>query len=294
MPIAGIIVARRYPQYQDKPGLLYHYPRKNYQRVVQSLLGSTVLVYEPRRGGVSPESKHGGRSSFVAVCELGCIADDPNDEGHAFVSTDNYCEFPNPVPIAESGVDGKSLERAVQVVSEDILVAIVSKGFARVVSADENRNREGLVDLAVPLYKPPRNIKRFISERPVRDVSFRYQVVDVTYNGVCAITGLRLTNGLGRAEAEAAHIMSVSAGGPDVVQNGIALSKTVHWAFDRGLVSLQDDGCILVADTSETDHLAKIVKPGTLARFPSERASRPHPVYLAWHRNNVFKGSRIT
>ncbi|MDO6413728.1 HNH endonuclease signature motif containing protein [Sphingomonas sp. BIUV-7] len=45
---------------------------------------------------------------------------------------------------------------------------------------------------------------------------------------------MKLINGGGRAETEAAHVMSVEAGGPDAVNNGIALSGTIHWMFDRG------------------------------------------------------------
>jgi putative restriction endonuclease len=33
----------------------------------------------------------------------------------------------------------------------------------------------------------------------------------------------------------------VAEGGPDVVQNGIALSATAHWLFDRHLIALTDD-----------------------------------------------------
>ena len=57
--------------------------------------------------------------------------------------------------------------------------------------------------------------------------------------GLC--TGLRLVNGGGRADVEAAHIWPVAEGGPDIVQNSIALSATCHWLFDRHLISLRDD-----------------------------------------------------
>jgi hypothetical protein len=53
------------------------------------------------------------------------------------------------------------------------------------------------------------------------------------YGARCAVTGWKLINGGGRAEAQAAHIRPVERGGPDSVQNGIALSGTAHWMFDR-------------------------------------------------------------
>jgi hypothetical protein len=62
----------------------------------------------------------------------------------------------------------------------------------------------------------------------MRDANFRYHVCGA-YENRCAVTGLAIINGGGRAEVQAAHIWPVAAGGPDVVQNGIALSSTVHW-----------------------------------------------------------------
>ena len=67
------------------------------------------------------------------------------------------------------------------------------------------------------------------------------------YDNICAVTKLRIVNGGGKAEVQAAHIWPVAAGGPDVVQNGIALSGTAHWLFDRHLISLTDDYRLLVS-----------------------------------------------
>jgi putative restriction endonuclease len=41
--------------------------------------------------------------------------------------------------------------------------------------------------------------------------------------------------------------MGVQDGDPDVVQNGLALSATVHWLFDRHLMSLTDNVGLLVS-----------------------------------------------
>ena len=45
----------------------------------------------------------------------------------------------------------------------------------------------------------------------------------------------------GRAEVQAAHIRPVADNGPDSLRNGVALSSTFHWMFDRGLISVGDD-----------------------------------------------------
>ncbi|WP_368855610.1 HNH endonuclease, partial [Klebsiella aerogenes] len=52
---------------------------------------------------------------------------------------------------------------------------------------------------------------------------------------------------MGRAEVAAAHIRPVEANGPDIINNGVALSGTAHWMFDRGLFSLADNLEILIS-----------------------------------------------
>ncbi len=56
-----------------------------------------------------------------------------------------------------------------------------------------------------------------------------------------AISGLRIINGGGRAEAQAAHTRPVQANGPDSLWNGVALCSTFHWMFDRGLILIDED-----------------------------------------------------
>ena len=85
-----------------------------------------------------------------------------------------------------------------------------------------------------------------LTNRAIRDRNFRKTVLKA-YEERCAITGLRLINGGGRAEVEAAHIRPVEHKGPDIVSNGIVLSGTAHWMFDRGLVGLSNELKILVS-----------------------------------------------
>lgn len=124
--------------------------------------------------------------------------------------------------------------------------------------------------------------------RKVRDRQFRKRVLEV-YGAECALTGMKLINGGGRAEAEAAHIKSVEAGGPDKVNNGIALSGTVHWMFDRGLISLSDSGDILLSRAiNDRNSVERLIHADRRARFPANAAYRPHPEYLHWHRTECF------
>ena len=72
-----------------------------------------------------------------------------------------------------------------------------------------------------------RRIAEMLVNRKIRDARFRGAICEA-YDNRCAVTGLRIINGGGRAEVQAAHIWPVKDGGPDVVQNGIALSATAH------------------------------------------------------------------
>lgn len=71
---------------------------------------------------------------------------------------------------------------------------------------------------------------------------------------------------------DAAHIRSFSQGGPCLVRNGLALSKTAHWLFDRGFWSLSDDLHILVKQRSfhESGDMGLLLKPkdGKRIRVP--------------------------
>ena len=56
---------------------------------------------------------------------------------------------------------------------------------------------------------------QLLVNRNVRSVVFRGHVLDV-YDNRCAVTGLRMVDGGGKTEAQAAHIWSVADGGPDI------------------------------------------------------------------------------
>ncbi len=89
-------------------------------------------------------------------------------------------------------------------------------------------------------------------ERLERSARFRDQVLR-EYSFRCALTGLAAKpapasrlSGL----IEAAHIKPVSAQGPDVLQNGLALTPTVHRLFDAGFIGLKVAGSVVRLVTS--------------------------------------------
>lgn len=284
-PKAGILAVRRQSGYNDIPGVRYHFPKANYLKDVLSLVDALVLLYEPRRGGTSSSS--GGRSAFTAFAFIDRVWDDPVDPTHAYLSYRYFTEFIRIVPLSQMSVSAQSLQRAVRPVDYREAEAVVQYGMF--MEAPIGLARQGLTD--VDVLSTIRETREVISNRVIRDATFRYRVVEEAYDGRCAVTGVRMTNGNGRAEVDAAHIQPVEAGGPDATRNGLALMKSFHWAFDRGLISLSDEGHILTVERGLDAPVLRMLPSDLRAHLPRHAEQRPHPAFLQWHREHVFKGA---
>ena len=76
----------------------------------------------------------------------------------------------------------------------------------------------------------------------------------------------------------------------DSVRNGLALSGTVHWMFDRGLVSIGDDYQILVAKNHVPEDAVRLLNKNGVIHLPKNQTLYPNAHYLKFHRDQVFKG----
>lgn len=189
--------------------------------------------------------------------------------------------------------DGKTSKgafgRAVRTIPDNEFDAIVRTGFVDSLLTEEHESdhehSNNLFDVKSQFDRP---LAKTIITRAFRDRAFRYQVQNA-YDNRCAVTGLKLLNGGGHPEIEAAHIMPVADHGPDAVQNGVALSRTAHWMFDRGLISLSDDLEILCSGKYPLGDAERLINPDWRLRAPDDDALRPHPSFLKFHREAVFK-----
>jgi putative restriction endonuclease len=60
--------------------------------------------------------------------------------------------------------------------------------------------------------------------------------------------------------------------------------------FDRGLISLSDELEVLVSrQVNDVESVWSLVNKTRRAALPDKGAHRPHPIYLAWHREHCFK-----
>lgn len=128
-----------------------------------------------------------------------------------------------------------------------------------------------------------------MTSRVVRDAAFA-RVVKGAYHRTCAMTGISLVGADSKTEVEAAHIRPVEKDGPDSPRNGLALCRTIHWLFDQGHLSIEDDGKILKARGKIPKKIRKLLNTNGFRQFPDQRTLAPHPAFLRWHREHRYAG----
>lgn len=280
--------------YDDQPELRYHFPRTYLNQVRQSE-NDWIIYYEPRRT-TGPHSAT-GRQAYFAIAFVDRVAEDPRRPDHFYAYVKHYLEMDSAVSFRagahyyETGlkkVDGSTnrgaFGRSVRLISEDDFAAIVTAGFTRELSAWEAMDI-AVADIPERVDRPV--VTQVISKK-YRDEAFRRHVRGA-YDNTCAITGLKLINGHGRPEVQAAHIRPVEEDGPDTVRNGLALTGTVHWLFDRGLISIDDNFKVLLSPAGLPDDLERLIPKHRTLTLPPRPELRPHPTYLGWHRDYRFK-----
>lgn len=288
--------------YDDDPATKYHFPKQYLSRVEQTL-GDWIVYYGPAKG--LPSRYY----SAVAFAEK--ISKDDDRENHYYVHMrqGSYLGFDRLLEYSENGgyekklfkSDGKPnggyTVQAVRILEQKEFVTLVEACLSEPEEwpprKDEPTTQPSELGFSEENQAPflgletERDIVNQLVNRPFRDVKFRKHIRQL-YDRTCAFTGLRLINGKGRPEVEACHIIPVEDGGNASVQNGIALSGTVHWMFDRGLLSLSDEYEILASRQLNYD-VSHLLHQDMRARVPENPMYRPHPHYLDWHRTNKFK-----
>ncbi len=289
------------PSYDDLPEVRYHFPR-TYLNYARQTVGDYVVYYEPRRSSADLSSG-GGRQSYFGVARVESIIEDEQQPDHYYAIVGDYLDFDRPVPFSEGALyyesalqkeDGSTNKgafgRAVRLVPDDEFDQILKAGFAPVLAEQTFPAENTSQGFSEPPQLFVRPVVEMTVSRPFRERSFMHNV-RAAYANRCAITGLRLINGGGRPEVQAAHIQPVASNGPDSVRNGLALSGTVHWMFDRGLISIADDYRILVAKNHVPDDALRLINQNRMLNLPMDQTFHPNTHFLKFHRDNIFKGT---
>jgi putative restriction endonuclease len=297
----GVFIHRFDSIYEDTPAERYHFPRQYLGRA-QACVGDWIVYYEPR--------KVSGTRGYFAVAKVERIIPDPSAPGmyFALIEPGSYLDFATPVPFAdesglivergllnEAGTISGRAQAAVRGLSASDFNRIIEAGLAEpsplLPRTDSAADADQIVreDHAPFQFDEVRERVAMLVSRVVRDRVFR-RIVLRAYDQRCAVTGLKLINGGGRAEVEAAHIQPVEANGPDIVSNGLALSGTAHWMFDRGLIGLDDDMQIMVSrQVNDAESVRGVINPTGRLLLPKREADRPHPHFVRWHQQHCFK-----
>lgn len=282
--------------YGDEPDAVYDFPR-SYLKAVSEAVGDWIIYYEPVKAGPR---------GYFAAARIARVIPKPGAEGRflALIEPGSFLPFDREVPRLLEGrpleqalteADGSpkkggAVQLAVRRLPEADFARIVDLGLPqeleRIEATRYGAPAGGLQEEAAIFERP---VLERLTRRPYRDVAFRRKV-RAAYDYRCALSGLRLRNGGGRPEVQAAHIRPVESLGSDSTRNGLALSGTLHWMFDRGLISIAEDCRTILVSHNKVpgDVVSRLLSPGGKLLAPLDPRDAPHPGNLKWHRENVF------
>lgn len=276
-------------QYRDAPGIRYHFPNV-YLRAVTECVGDWIVLY----------GRMDNELTYHAVQRVASVRPDPDDPTRSYAELDQGSLLGLETPVPRFRTNGLPYETSmtrsrgintysVRRLTKDEFAAIVSEGFREVPDIDAHPREGPLYEWAEPQAAFFTDRRSVLTSRPARDAVFG-RMVRRAYGGRCAISGLRLRNGGGRAEVQACHVRAVADGGPDTRNNGIALSGTLHWMFDRGLIRVADDHSLLISHNKiDLPTAERLVNPQMRLMLDEvDPRHHPHPAYLKWHREKDY------
>ncbi len=133
--------------------------------------------------------------------------------------------------------------------------------------------------------------KFYMRNSLLRDAFFRKAVIQA-YDYRCSLCQLKVTKSLSQNIVEGAHIKPFAQFYDNNIDNGISLCKNHHWAFDRGIFSIDDNYQVLISDNfSEESPNSKPIRDfqGETILLPNSQTYFPSLEAIQWHRQNIFR-----
>jgi putative restriction endonuclease len=111
----------------------------------------------------------------------------------------------------------------------------------------------------------------------------------------CAFCGYDGQLGSSSVGLEAAHVRWFNLGGPDDLNNGVALCSLHHKLFDRGALGLDEEYRILVsgAFSARTEAAKRTYDLHSRPLRPRRGTALPAGEHVAWHGREVFRGQPL-
>lgn len=129
----------------------------------------------------------------------------------------------------------------------------------------------------------------FEEEVYVRSGIFKREIPKI-YNYTCAISGLRIEATINAQLVDACHIVPFAESKDDTVGNGFSLTPTLHRAFDRGLITINDDYVVRISPgVTEVDSAYSLKQfEGKQMNLPAKQQHYPLQENFEWHRRERY------
>jgi putative restriction endonuclease len=174
---------------------------------------------------------------------------------------------------------------------DDIFEMLKTSREYRAIAADfilkkwwpETIQEEILSTLSLPIYTP-------ISFKQQRNKEFAEEVLS-NFRYRCAICGFNATFNKSHFGLDGAHIRWFSQNGPDQINNGLALCKIHHWAFDKGAMSITPNTFKIEVSPlfiGRDNRSIEIIESFNGREIFPFREAAPDQQYLDWHQDFIF------
>ncbi|HVT74775.1 MAG TPA: HNH endonuclease [Lacunisphaera sp.] len=241
--------------------------------------GTWWIQYSPRKGGMEMElnvSLLRCRADRQPVLVLHQVSDKTSRSGarHRFLG----------LGIVEDFDAAKDLFRIREMEWDEVSTFLDIRLSGKLIAA---ALRQQSLEKWTPFVEEEKTVYQVSQQK--RDDAFSEIVLD-NYGFSCAVTGQRFYSSH-HTEAHGAHIISKKKRGTDDPRNGVALSQSVHWAFDRGIFTISDQYEVVINPKARRANVANFQlmeldrKPILL---PKDEHYHPHLEALAWHKKEVF------
>ena len=207
----------------------------------------------------------------------------PNYFMYRFEPGDAYYETLK-IVLSRSDVKGKAhaLANDLKISAPETIEARLEE--AAVVISDDAKELIEVTTREIEESSEPGSLEAIRGANLFNAVNFRDFVL-LAYGYKCAITK-RVISWKELNNLEAAHIKPKAHVGTFLPCNGIALSRDMHWAFDKGLLTINDEFKVVIHGDVMHTYLGDF--HGEQIIVPTEPYFQPAKQFLAHHRELIF------
>lgn len=116
------------------------------------------------------------------------------------------------------------------------------------------------------------------------------KLIPQVYNNTCCISGMRIIASQEVQMIDACHIIPFSESHDDTISNGLSMCPNLHRAFDRGLISIDENYRVMVSGSFIEDRDAYTIKNfmSNPNELPLNKIYLPSVANLQWHQIDKF------